>query len=151
MKRSIVEHPKCQGSFAVAYGRRSLTRIKPQVTLLRTGKGTCSLGKGQKDSSALWKEFVAWNFLVTTQWKFLLVAKTVSYTLSSLYYTMVYAAKKEIGPWRQMGCLLEVKNNENYKTSPEVIVVVAYGRCSFTKGSKLKGFNWEKFGVLDGW
>ena len=25
---------------------------------------------------------------------------------------MVYAAKKEIGPWRQMGCLLEVKNNE---------------------------------------
>lgn len=40
---------------------------------------------------------------------------------------------------------------KNYKTSPEKIVVVAYEGCPFTKGSKLKGFNWEKFGVLDSW
>ena len=80
----------------VAYGRRSLTRIIPQVTLLRRGKRTCSLGKGQ-DSSAFWREFIACNFLVTTQWKFHLVAKTVSYTLSSLVH-MLLAANKEIGP-----------------------------------------------------
>ena len=98
-------------SLIAAYGRRSLTRIKPQGTLLRTGKGTCSLGKGQ-DSSAFWREFIASNFLVTTQWKFHLVAKTVSYTFSNLVH-MVHAAKKEIGSGRQVhGCLLEVKNNE---------------------------------------
>ena len=36
---------------------------------------------------------------------------------------------------------------KNYKTSPEIIVVGAYERCSFTKGSKLKDLT-EKSLVL---
>ena len=43
--------------------------------------------------------------------EFHVVAKKVSYTLSTLVH-MVHAANKEIGSWLQMGCLLEVKNNE---------------------------------------
>ena len=43
--------------------------------------------------------------------EFYVAAKRVSYTLSTLVH-MVHAANKEIGPWLQMGCLLEVKNNE---------------------------------------
>ena len=43
--------------------------------------------------------------------EFHVVAKRVSYTLSTLVH-MVHAANKEIGQRLQMGCLLEVKNNE---------------------------------------
>lgn len=60
----VSEHPKCQGTFlwSLTWQAVRLTRIK-----LRRDKTTCYVGKGQ-DSSASWREFIAWTFLVTLQW-----------------------------------------------------------------------------------